>query len=135
MVDRAVILARLKKELEFLETGRYRDPDLWRQSFIFEDSHACTNPNHPAERGNECPLLTFVPPGRRHTPIPCRHIPLNDDGYTLDSMYRWNTREEIEATVRQWLKKKIAQFESVDPVENTATPSGTPMSDQLMRMS
>lgn len=122
MFDKAITLATLKKELEFLESGGYRDSDLWRQSFIFEDSHACTNPNHPqAEQGEECPLVKFVPIGRRHTPTPCRHIPLNDDGYTLDGMYRWNTREEIEATVRQWLKKKIAQFESVDRVDTIAT--------------
>jgi len=123
MVDRAITLATLKKELEFLESGGYRDPDLWRQSFIFEDSHACTNPNHPqgGQCSRECPFLTFVPVGRRDTPIPCRFIPLNDDGYTLDSMYRWNSSEEIEATVRQWLKKKIAQFESVDRVDTTAT--------------
>lgn len=119
MIDRTNILAALKKELQFLENGGYRDPDRWRQSLVFEDSHTCTDPNHPqgGRCSRECPFLTFVPVGRRDTPIPCRYIPLNEDGYTLDSMYRWNSSEEIEATLRQWLKKKIGQFESADPTD------------------
>jgi hypothetical protein len=126
MTDRTNTLAALKKELEFLESGGYRDPDRWSQSLVFEDSHTCTNPHHPqgGKCGRECPFLTFVPVGRRDTPIPCRYIPLNEGGYTLDSMYRLNSSEEIEAVLRQWLKKEIAQFESADRTNSARMPTG-----------
>jgi hypothetical protein len=58
--------------------------------------------------------MTFVPTGRRDTPVPCRHIPLNDEGYTLENMYRWNSNQEIEATVKEWLKKTIARLEAAE---------------------
>ena len=58
--------------------------------------------------------MLFVPTSRKRTPIPCRHIPLNDEGFTLDSMYCWETTEEIEETVRQWLIKTIAKLENVE---------------------
>lgn len=118
--NKAHLLEVLQKELGFLESGGYRDPDRWGQSLIFEDSHTCTHRSGPpAEQCPECPLMTFVPIGRRHTPIPCRHIPLNEEGYTLDNMYRWNSSQEIEETVKQWLKKKIAQLESSTSAEKT----------------
>lgn len=106
----------LKRELRFLETGGYEDPDRWIPALIFEDSATCIHPDrsqaHPCQR---CPLMMFVPEGRKDTPVPCRHIPLNGDGYTLDSMYRWNSAAEIRAIVKEWLKKTIAKLEAAEP--------------------
>lgn len=112
----AHILQVLKKELAFLEGGGYRDPDRWQPAFIFEDSPTCIHPDrtqpHPCQ---QCPLMAFVPTGRRDTSLPCRHIPLNAEGYTLDSMYRLNSNKEIEAAVKEWLKKTIAKLEAIEP--------------------
>ena len=111
----AHILDVLKKELQFLDSGGYRDPDRWRPSFIFEDSPTCIHPDRSKPQPcQQCPLMLFVPKSRRHTPIPCRHIPLNDEGLTLDNMYRWESSQEIEATLRDWLIKKIEKLEAVE---------------------
>jgi hypothetical protein len=74
----------------------------------------------PNGRHSDCPLMTFVPEGRRNLPFPHRHIPLNAEGYTLDSMYRNNSQQEIEEAVRSWLKRTISQLAED---ENTTTRS------------
>jgi hypothetical protein len=56
-------------------------------------------------------LMNFVPKERRHEAVPCRHIPLNDLGETVDSIYRTGTNEEIEETLQSWLLKTIGQLE------------------------
>jgi hypothetical protein len=43
--------------------------------------------------------------------VPCRHIPLNEIGETLDSLYRTGTNEEIEQTLQSWLLETIQQLE------------------------
>lgn len=101
----------LKGELEFLENGGYRAPLGWRSPLIFEDSPTC-----PKERWSACPhpdctLLAFVSQESRHEPVPCRHIPLNERGETLESLYRTGTNEEVEEAVRSWLLRTIQQFE------------------------
>jgi len=63
--------------------------------------------------------MLFVPKSRRRTPIPCRHIPLNNEGSTLDSMYRLDSSQEIEATLRQWLIKTIAKVETLEDADKT----------------
>jgi len=116
----AHILDVLKKELHFLESGGYRDPDRWRPSFIFEDSPTCIRPDRSKPQPcQQCPLMLFVPKSRRRTPIPCRHIPLNNEGSTLDSMYRLDSSQEIEATLRQWLIKTIAKVETLEDADKT----------------
>jgi len=111
MSTKEELLKRLKKELEFLESGGYRDPDLWRAPRIFEDSGTCSYPyGRRTACSSDCPLLTFVPVGRRKDNFPCRHIPLNADGYTLESMYHNNSHQEIEDAVRTWLLETIAKI-------------------------
>jgi hypothetical protein len=105
------LLPTLEKELAFLESGGYRDPDLWREHFIFEDSGSCFHPYGLSDAPcTDCPLIQLVPPGRRNVPFPCRQIPLNSEGYTLENMYRYNSQQEIEDTVRTWLKRTIARI-------------------------
>lgn len=110
------LLAVLKEEFRFLEEGGYRHcrNAPWRPQFIFEDSSTCIN----HERRDvlvpcrECILMRFVPPDSRDEQIPCRHIPLNNAGYTLDTYYRLGTFEETETAVWTWLQKRIHELET-----------------------
>ena len=109
------VLTTLQEELAFLELGGYRFPQqaAWRPQFIFEDSPTCLNFRNLGKRFpcSECALIEFVPGGSRRERFPCRHIPLDDSGHTLDSLYRTATEEEAHATVAGWLKKTIARLE------------------------
>lgn len=99
----------LQTELRFLDNGGYRNPDMWRPQFIFLDSPTCV---HPAGSGRpeacaDCPLIGFVPRARRSAPVPCHHIPLTKEGFTVDSLTRWGTQDELEGALRAWLTEKI----------------------------
>ena len=108
--DEPVLLA-LKSELEFLEKGRYREPLAWRPPLIFEDSPICSGGGQNCPEG-DCTLKRFVPPEYRELQAPCRHIPLNDKGETVESLYRTGTHEELETAVRGWLVARIKELES-----------------------
>ena len=100
----------LENELRFLDNGGYRNPDMWRKQYIFLDSPTCV---HPAGSGRpqgcaDCPLIGFVPHARRSAPVPCHQIPLTKEGFTVDSISRWGTPEELENALRGWLVEKIA---------------------------
>jgi len=105
----------LKSELKFLEAGGYRSsPETrWRPQFIFEDSPTC--PNYGRKEAlipcGECVLMPFVPPDCREEKIPCRHIPLNTEGYTIDTFYRIGTHEELEGAVAHWLRETVRRLE------------------------
>ena len=109
------VLTTLQEELAFLQHGGYRSPQqaAWRPQFIFEDSPTCLNFRNLGKRFpcSECALIEFVPSGSRQERFPCRHIPLDDSGHTLDSLYRTATEEEAHATVASWLKKTIVSLE------------------------
>jgi predicted RNA binding protein with dsRBD fold (UPF0201 family) len=55
--------------------------------------------------------LDFVPQAEREQIIPCRHIPLNEAGQTLESLYNMAKEKEIEDTLREWLKRKIGELQ------------------------
>lgn len=55
--------------------------------------------------------MQLVPPGLRNGKIPCRHIPLNAQGETIDSLYRTGTQEETETALTIWLKSMIQKLE------------------------
>ena len=110
------ILEILRFELKFLEDGGYgRSPHApWRAPYIFEDSPTCLNFNdsarpHPC---SECLLTQLVPPELREQDVPCRFIPLNDKGQTVDSLYRTGTQIEIEEALRDWLRGEISRIEA-----------------------
>jgi hypothetical protein len=115
-LDDRRLLEILKSELDFLRRGGYRDPERakGRAQFIFEDSPTCINYRNlgPRKPCTECFLMDMVPFEHRNEPVPCRWIPLNDQGETIDSLYRYGTQEEIEKAVASWLKKRIEQLES-----------------------
>ncbi len=101
----------LKNELQFLDSGGYRSPIVWRSPRIFEDSPTCPKDRWSACPHGDCVLLDFVPKERREECIPCRHIPLNKGGESLFTLYSTDTSEEIEETLREWLVKTIAGLE------------------------
>jgi hypothetical protein len=113
--DERDLLEVLKFELQFLEKGGYgRSPrEPWRPRFIFEDSPTCMNydcQDNP-EPCSYCVLTQLVPPDLRSEPFSCRRIPLNGEGETLDSLYRWGDEHEIEEAVRTWLRATIESLE------------------------
>ena len=122
--DERDLLEVLKDELKFIESGGYaRSPGAsWRPVFIFEDSPACMNHDHTndPESCSDCVLMQLVPPELRSAPIPCRHIPLNAVGETLDSLYRYGDEHEIEETVTKWLQATISQLEEEPKVSRGA---------------
>jgi len=113
--DERELLDVLRFELQFLKDGGYgRSPRTpWRPQYIFEDSLTCMN--YDTKEGpapcSECVLMQLVPPEQRSEKIPCRHIPFNVFGETLDSLYRNGTQQEIEETVGAWLQATIQRLE------------------------
>jgi len=98
------------KELEFLQGGGYRLQMGWRPALVFEDSPICPKLPHSACPNVQCALLDFVPGGRRAEVVPCRHIPLNQAGETLQSLYNKAAADEIENAVREWLEDSIEEL-------------------------
>jgi hypothetical protein len=105
------ILQVLKDELQFVQQGGYRAPLAWRASLVFEDSPRCPKKPGSACPDMDCVLMKFVPKECRHKTVPCRHIPLNELGETLDNLYRTGTSEEIDQTLQSWLLETIQQLE------------------------
>jgi len=113
--DERDLLEVLKFELEFLEKGGYgRSPRTpWRPPYIFEDSPTCMNYDSKETPGpcSDCVLMQLVPPELRSEKIPCRRIPLNASGETLDFLYRYSDQNEIEETIASWLRATIQRLE------------------------
>jgi hypothetical protein len=113
--DRQLLLQKLRDELAFIERGGYRETGRlqWRPQFIFEDSTMCLNrdPTQKHVPCSECVLMPFVPADSKQKRAPCRHIPMNQGGETIDSFYRSGTQEELEVAVIAWLKRTIHDLE------------------------
>lgn len=114
--DERDVLEVLKFELNFLEKGGYgRSPrEPWRPLLIFEDSPTCMNYDSKENPGpcGDCLLMQFVPAESRSEKIPCRHIPLNAEGETVDSFYRWGEQQALEEAVGDWLRTAIKRTEA-----------------------
>ena len=104
-------LRALKDELVFIRTGGYREPLTWRAPLVFEDSPRCPKEPGSACLEMDCALMRFVPTKCRYEAVPCRHIPLNKMGETVESLYRTGTNEEIEQTLECWLLETIRHLE------------------------
>ena len=114
-MERGELLGRLKAEMAFLQAGGYRlSPRTpWKAPFIFEDSPTCLNYDqksrpHPC---NKCVLMHFVPLRRRSARVPCRYIPLNAEGETVDGLYRYASPQELEEAVSRWVQGAIQRLE------------------------
>lgn len=133
--DNRDLIQLLKAELAFLESGGYRQSlrTPWRPQFIFEDSPTCINygQKHRFLPCSECPLMQFVPPDSREEKIPCRHIALNAEGYTIDTYYRIGTQEELEAALSSWLRETIRQLEQERAEQVPEAQGAKPLSVRL----
>jgi hypothetical protein len=114
--SRQDVLKLLKAELAFLEGGGYQRSSRlpWRAPYVFEESPSCPN-SSDASRPHACEdcwLIEFVPPDLRDEQVPCRFIPLNANGVTVDSLYRYGTGAETEEALRQWLRTRIRELEA-----------------------
>lgn len=113
--DERDLLEVLKFELRFLEDGGYgRSPRTpWRPQYVFEDSITCMNYDSKENPGpcSDCVLTQLVPHEFRSARIPCRHIPFNVLGETLDSLYQVGNQNEIEETAGNWLRATIQRLE------------------------
>lgn len=113
--DKRDLLTVLRKELEFLEKGGYRHTARagWRPQYVFQDSPTCLNfdPTQQLRPCSECILTQLVPEDLQQKKIPCRYIPLNERGETIDSFYRFGTQEELESELGRWLKAAIERLE------------------------
>jgi len=113
--DKSGLLDVLRAELEFVEKGGYRHTvrAQWRPHFMFQDSPTCLNfdPLQPPKPCSDCALMELIPEAAHARKIPCRYIPLNERGETVDSFYRTGTQEELEAAVVNWLKTTIDRLE------------------------
>ena len=134
--DERDLLDVLRFELQFLKDGGYgRSPKTpWRPQYIFEDSLTCMNSDSKENPGpcSACVLMYLVPPQARAEKIPCRHIPLNASGETLDSLYRYSNQAEIEETMEEWLKSTIHLLEEQRiAVRATRSKLNAPGSERL----
>lgn len=113
--DNHDVLEILKSELSFLENGGYRvsPRTAWRPKSILEDSPACLNYGSIQRLlpCTNCTFMRFVPQDCCGERIPCKHIPLNVEGYTVDTFYRLGTQEELEVAWAGWLRNTIRRFE------------------------
>ncbi len=114
LLNREVMLRTLQAELNFLERGGYRASTFsrWRRPYVFEETPSCPNFADSASphQCKDCWLMRFVPLDSQNEEVPCRYIQLTSDGVTVDSLYRYGTREETELTVRDWLLQRIAEL-------------------------
>ncbi|HXY13216.1 MAG TPA: hypothetical protein VEI26_01810 [Terriglobales bacterium] len=109
------LLRVLKAELAFFENGGYRTPRgvQWRPQFIFQDSPTCLNYGNSTGRlaCSECALIHVVPKDRQEERFPCRHIPLDESGQTLDWLYRTGTEKQTHEILANWLRANIARLQ------------------------
>lgn len=85
--------------------------------------------------------MQLVPPELRSEAIPCRHIAVNAEGETLDSLYRYGDQQEVEEKVASWLRVTISQLEKArelgclvrmeQPPAGAAQLKGTPLHQNL----
>lgn len=105
-----------KAELNFLEKGGYgrsvQTP--WQTTSIFRDSLSCLNfgDAHQTHPCDECFLIDFVPSEARTQRVPCHHIPLNERGETVETIERNAAQQDLEESLKTWLREKIEQLEA-----------------------
>ena len=109
--DKRDVIQVLETELRFLNTRGYDEASRhpWGVPLIFEESPTCPNANDRtyAVACSDCVLTRFVPVQRLSEKVPCRHIPLNDAGETVDTLYRGGNLEDAKLVLRKWLTKAI----------------------------
>lgn len=101
----------LKIELVFLRLRGY-SPRCNVSEHFFENTPSCVKHSFVGSTCADCPLIRFVPSERRSEEPACRSIPLDDEGVTLDLLYKYGSSRETEEAVEHWLEKTIEQLEN-----------------------
>lgn len=126
-MDKTEILYKLKAELGVLEYGRTRRSVHlpWEEISFFQDSVTCLNYGQEGrpEPCCKCMLMSFVPESAREERIPCHHIPLDQQGNTIDRLDRGYNRHSVEEAVMNWLRERIAQLEKELAAESATVSS------------
>jgi hypothetical protein len=108
------LLQLLEAELAFFESGGYGRPfrGSWRPTLLLRDSPTCFRAGlaDGSEHCRNCKLWSLVPADRSQELIPCHHILLNDQGDTIQSLYRSGTQEALDHAYRGWLRKYVEQL-------------------------
>lgn len=58
--------------------------------------------------------MKFVPKEKQEEGVPCRFIPLTEEGETVDDFYRCGTQIELEEALKNWLRKEISRMEGLE---------------------
>lgn len=109
------IIDALKVEMSILEGGGYgrsvRTPR--QETRLFRDSVTCLNVGETEKHQpcSECFLIEHVPETYREQEIPCRHIPLNAQGETIESLDTKGSREDAEQALLEWIRATIKRLE------------------------
>jgi hypothetical protein len=111
-------LAGLRNHFELLNRQERRSIPLH-----FEDSDICCRSPFFSCRSSRCVLMNFVPEEFRSEAAPCRHIPLNERGESLEVLYRTRTANETESVLSSWLSSMIETLESVAPNKEAGQPN------------
>lgn len=133
-LDDRSTLEVLKFELQFLKAGGYgrspRDPQ--KPTLIFEDSLSCLNFGCKEDRSpcSDCLFMQFVPPIKRSETVPCRHIPLNEAGETIQSLYDHRSQLELEDALGAWLRNTIRHLEGEGSQSADVTPGAATRPNQ-----
>jgi hypothetical protein len=72
--------------------------------------------------------MKFVPDELQKENSPCRFIPLNEDGETIDYFYRCGTQLEMEEALAVWLRSQISRIE-----QQLAKPTGLLQEEQFSK--
>ena len=118
------MIEKLKNELEILEQGGY-EPSAYkpyRMPRVFRDSVSCPNLglDFKIEPCTHCFLTEFVPTEHKDKENACHYIPLNEQGDTVASLDRPGNEHAVQAALRSWLQKTIAQLAEE---EETSAPA------------
>lgn len=104
----------LQFELDFLQQGGYGRPVHAPRTptILFRDSPSCLNfadevRTHPC---SACVLMNYVPEDEKNTLIPCHHIPLNERGETISSLFDPVDEHKAQEAVGQWLRSELAKL-------------------------
>jgi len=60
---------------------------------------------------SDCVLSRLVPPEQRGGHFPCRFIPLNEAGETIEDFYQHSNEQELQKALKAWLQKTIHRLE------------------------
>lgn len=107
------LLELLLYELAFLKLGGYGRlwRDSWRPTMVFRDSPICL---HKCAEGQctSCALSNFVPEEQKSSATPCHHIPLNEQGDTVASIYETGDQHKLDDVLRAWLEATINRLKA-----------------------